>query len=342
MYTIERLEPVLSDEVACDVNAFENGLAAELDPGQPPLPVALTKAYAKHWDPTEVDDAYVARAEDGTVVGTAWMSAPIHDNPHLTFTRLGVAADHRCKGVATQLFARFVAFAAANDRTSLTLGADLYHPAADHFAAALGAPVAMRAHVNQLLLSDLPDGLIDEWIGGASPDYELCWVPDNDYPEEWIADLCIVTDVLMNDAPMDDVPVGERRTRPDQVRAIAKRTRAFGRDWWTLIARHKATGEAVGYTQMFYPHENPVMASQGATAVGGAHRGHALGRWLKAAMLERMMRERPDVTYVRTFNADSNDPMLAINFAMGFKNLLEARRWVIDLADAEKWLETRT
>jgi GNAT superfamily N-acetyltransferase len=348
MYTIERIEPSLTDEVACDINAFENGLAAELDPAVPPLPVSATKAYAKHWDPSDIEDAYAVRAADGTVVGTAWMSAPRDDNLHVSFTRLGVASAHRRQGVATKLFGAFVGFAAEHDRTTLLLGADIHHPAADGFAASLGATTAMRAHVNQLLLADVPDGLVEHWIAsansatGAVHDYELQWVPDSECPDEWLADLAVVTDVLQNDAPMDDIPIGERHTTPEQLRAHAERTRAFGRDWWTLIARHRATGEPVGYTEMFFPQENPKLGSQGATAVSAKHRGYALGRWLKATMLQRLLEEKPDITTIRTFNADSNDPMLAINFAMGFKNLYAAARWMIERADAETWLEKRT
>jgi mycothiol synthase len=338
----------LTDEIACDVNAFENGLRSELDPGLPPVPVSFTKAYAQHWDPTDVDAAVLARAEDGTVAGTAWMSASLSDNRHLCFSRLGVAAAHRRRGVATKLFEAFVGFAQEHERTTLVLGADLYHPSADGFAASLGATVAMRAHVNQLLLTDLPEGLVDHWIAtahsatGAVHDYELVWMPDSDCPEEWIADLCVVSDVLMNDAPMDDLPIEDRHTTPEQVRAFVAREHALGRDWWTLIARHRTTGEPVGYTEMFFPSENPKLGSQGATAVSAKHRGFALGRWLKATMLKRLMEDKPDITTVRTFNADSNDPMLAINFAMGFKNLHAAARWMIERADAETWLEKRT
>jgi hypothetical protein len=36
-------------------------------------------------------------------------------------------------------------------------------------------------------------------------------------------------------------------------------------------------------------------------------------------MLQRVLRERPDVRYVDTGNAGSNRPMLAINIALGFK-----------------------
>lgn len=339
---VEQMQIPLTDEVACDVNAFENALAAELDPETPPLPVALTKAYAVHHDPHDVADAFVARAHDGGVAGVAWMTAPTKDNQHLCFSRLGVAAHHRRKGVATQLLAAYVEFAKEHDRTTLLLGADVYQADAEAFAASLGAEVGMRAHVNRLLLADLPDGLIEAWLANPSPDYELEWVPDSDRPEDWLEDLCIVEDVLANDAPMENIPIEERRTTPEQMRAKTARTRAFGREWWTLIVRHKATREPVGYTEMFFHPENPAMGSQGATAVSAKHRGHALGRLLKATMLERVMRERPDIDHLRTFNADSNDPMLAINHAMGFKPHLAAARWMIERTAAESWLEKRT
>ncbi len=152
----------------------------------------------------------------------------------------------------------------------------------------------------------------------------------------------VVNDVLINDAPMEDMPIGERHTSREQIVAHGERARAFGREWWTLIARHRATGEPVGYTEMFLPAEAPTIGSQGATAVHEKHRGHALGRWLKAAMLERVQSERPEITTIRTFNADSNDPMLAINYAMGFKPLYAACRWAMERTDAETWLEKRT
>jgi GNAT superfamily N-acetyltransferase len=58
---------------------------------------------------------------------------------------------------------------------------------------------------------------------------------------------------------------------------------------------------------------------QGGTAVDPTHRNKGLGRWLKAAMLQRLLDERPEVANVDTWNAGSNEPMLAINVALGFR-----------------------
>ena len=69
---------------------------------------------------------------------------------------------------------------------------------------------------------------------------------------------------------------------------------------------------------MAWTHHNPAVADQGDTGVDPAHRGHGLGTWLTATMLERFHRERPEVRVVRTRNAEANAAMLAINEALGF------------------------
>jgi hypothetical protein len=53
----------------------------------------------------------------------------------------------------------------------------------------------------------------------------------------------------------------------------------------------------------------------------------------EAAMLERIRRELPTVARVRTTNAFSNAPMLAINDALGFKIVSTHTEWQADAAD---------
>jgi hypothetical protein len=60
------------------------------------------------------------------------------------------------------------------------------------------------------------------------------------------------------------------------------------------------------------------MGFQGDTGVRPDHRGHGLGAWMKAVNHLRLADERPDVEWVQTWNADSNEPMLRINRALGF------------------------
>lgn len=62
------------------------------------------------------------------------------------------------------------------------------------------------------------------------------------------------------------------------------------------------------------------------------HRGHGLGRRLKAALALRLLDERPEVTRVETWNARSNSHMVAINQDMGFDAIGWTSTWQADTA----------
>jgi hypothetical protein len=53
--------------------------------------------------------------------------------------------------------------------------------------------------------------------------------------------------------------------------------------------------------------------------VAAAHRGHRLGRWLKADNLARARAHQPALAVLQTGNAESNAHMLAINIDQGYK-----------------------
>jgi hypothetical protein len=63
----------------------------------------------------------------------------------------------------------------------------------------------------------------------------------------------------------------------------------------------------------------PEIAQQADTGVVGVHRGHRLGRWLKAETLRLALAREPRIAVVETYNAEENPYMLAINVDMGFR-----------------------
>jgi mycothiol synthase len=82
------------------------------------------------------------------------------------------------------------------------------------------------------------------------------------------------------------------------------------------------------------------VAVQQNTAIGQPHRGLGLAKWAKASMLARIGRERSEVERVRTSNAFSNAPMLAINNTLGFKIIETRTEWQGQTADLRRALST--
>ena len=65
--------------------------------------------------------------------------------------------------------------------------------------------------------------------------------------------------------------------------------------------------------------ERPEIGDQHDTAVVRAHRGHRLGLLLKAGMLLWLAEVEPQLETVDTWNAESNDHMIAVNEALGYR-----------------------
>ena len=118
-----------------------------------------------------------------------------------------------------------------------------------------------------------------------------------------------------------------RTSRVEELRAVEAASAAAHQDWWNVGVRHDATGELVGLTELYLPANRPWMAFQGDTGVRPDHRGHGLGAWMKAVNHLRLADERPDVEWVQTWNAESNEPMLRINRALGFAPVQRFQSW---------------
>lgn len=67
------------------------------------------------------------------------------------------------------------------------------------------------------------------------------------------------------------------------------------------------------------------------------HRGKGIGKWVKARMVERILREMPEARIIRTENPGSNAAMLAINVGMGFRPAWKEVLWQMPLADAQRY-----
>jgi GNAT superfamily N-acetyltransferase len=126
---------------------------------------------------------------------------------------------------------------------------------------------------------------------------------------------------------MGDLVLEEERWDEERVRADYERIAAVGRRVVDAYALHEATGALVGYTQVQVPQADPEVAFQQDTLVLREHRGHGLGLRMKAAGTLALMDGSPTTGSVRTWNADDNAPMLAVNTALGFVHDGMMREW---------------
>ncbi|PKO05776.1 MAG: hypothetical protein CVU41_10160 [Chloroflexi bacterium HGW-Chloroflexi-3] len=83
---------------------------------------------------------------------------------------------------------------------------------------------------------------------------------------------------------------------------------------------------------------SPEILRQNMTGVFPQFCGKGLGRWLKAAMLDRLLKLHPEIKFVRTTNADTNAAMLCINNELGFKPYMSSILWQMEISQVLEYL----
>ena len=163
---------------------------------------------------------------------------------------------------------------------------------------------------------------LERWVADGpvrAPGYQIVdW--DGATPDEHVVAFADLYHV-MNDAPLDDLETNDSTFTPEQLREWEAFVFARESQVWTLVAQ-ASDGTLAGFHNVNWKPYRPATLNVEDTGVRPEHRGHALGKWLKAAMTLRILDERPSVVDIRTGNADSNDAMLGINRAMGYAPLM--------------------
>jgi GNAT superfamily N-acetyltransferase len=148
-------------------------------------------------------------------------------------------------------------------------------------------------------------------------------------PDDRLAEFAALLEVIFRDIPSDDLEGEELRFLPEAVRVQEQSRLADGKQRWALAALDRATGTLIGLTELFWHPNRPNMMQQDFTGVLPTYRKQGIGRWLKAAMIAWVLHTRPEVAIIRTFNANSNAPMLGINRALGFQPYLAQATWQV-------------
>lgn len=342
-YSVHNPAKFTDDEIAEGVD-YGNLLSAEVLPDDPPTPLEVALAGHRAIPARYRRVTVRVRDENGRLIaGTGYGIDPDHrDNPDIMWGGINVLPEHRRKGIATQLLAYRVAFARAEAAERLIGGTNERVPAGASFAQAVGAESKMADHLNHLPLAEVDRPMLERWVEEGprrAPDYELiAW--DNVVPEEHMENYLALV-LVMNTAPRDDLKMNDFTITAKEVREGEDRLAAVKGEHWTLVARRVSDGDWAGFHDVSWLPSDPKVVWVQSTGVRPEHRGHALGKWLKAAMNIRVLDERPDVTEIRTGNADSNDAMLGINKAMGYRPMISSTTWEVPVDKVEAWLAER-
>jgi GNAT superfamily N-acetyltransferase len=173
------------------------------------------------------------------------------------------------------------------------------------------------------------DRLWHEWLPFAA-DYEIIsWT--NGTPEELVDGRAHLSAIMPAEAPHVDIDVEAEHWDAERVRLHEATTDAMGRDLLVAAARHRESGELVGYSELTVSREQPQTAYQWDTLVVGRHRGHRLGGLLKVSTMRLLEAGGYATTKITTFNSTLNGPMIAVNEAIGARVAGAMVAWRKDL-----------
>ena len=201
----------------------------------------------------------------------------------------------------------------------------------DSFWSALGFEKKLVERESVLDLAEVDPLLMQQWIDAraerAGDIGAVRWVGAT--PEQHV-EAFAASRTQMNDAPTDDLEINDAVIDAEEVREDEAARDAMGTQIYTIMAL-APDGSSAGHTSVHVNDHRPSVSWQWDTVTIPAFRGRGIGRWLKAAMWQWLRADRPDVTKLRTGNAESNDAMLSINVAMGFR---QDAHWAVWEADA--------
>jgi GNAT superfamily N-acetyltransferase len=264
----------------------------------------------------------------GRVVAHAELTLPHLDNRTNAYVDLTVRPDARRRGVGRLLWDHVADLARAADRKLVFFEAKM-DSAGEDFARAIGGELGIYSARRRLVVDDATRATASELEASsraAGAGYEIVTFVGAT-PEEWLDGMAYLTGRMSTDAPLENLELQPEAYDAPRLRAREEIGLVRGAVMYQALAVESATGVVVAMTNVGMTREDPTHAWQWNTIVDPDHRGHRLGTWVKVANLVLMLDHEPDLQTVITWNAASNEHMIAVNEAIGFRLLDHWGEW---------------
>ncbi len=319
--TVEEIDPEQPQQMSAWQSVRAETDAVELNPDDPPAPVDELRTWLANRTKERHVRAWLALVDGEPVGEAAFEFEEGEENRHIVSSEwVAVRPAFRRRGIADALLREVLPIARAGGRTSLLLWSHEREPDIGRvYAERLGLSEGTSERCSRVRVADLDDTLVDAWIDeGRERDsgYEIVQFGAR-CPDEHMA-AYVMANAAMMDMPTDDL----EWQVPDADEAVLRSREDLWEALGMTVARSLAVapdGSGAGISELFVNGFRPTLADQGDTGVVAAHRGHGLGRWLKAENLRYAQRLSPTFETIETYNAQSNPWMLDINVAMGFR-----------------------
>lgn len=331
----------LDDSELAPIIAGYNAIWAEREPRHKEILVEESRVYLT--GPGSVRHHHVATNAEGDPVGLLELRYPDDGTtPRLLRTSIWVLPEHRRKGLGTELLR--VAASAAREMGRDTLNGSYFDtvPAGQSFAEAVGATKTLDFHSNAVRIVDLDLEMLRGWREQGperGPGYTV-QVIDGMYPDEILGGMAHLYLVLERDMPHPES--WEPRTWNAEFVSAMLGNFLKSVDLLTAVAFEDGSGTPVGMSQMGRRHSDPTTWFVTTTMVDPEHRGHALGKWVKAAACLEALEKWPAAQWMETGNAFTNEPMLGINHAMGFRHEYTMSDAEVGVDQVEAYLVSRS
>ncbi|MCC3763522.1 GNAT family N-acetyltransferase [Glycomyces sp. TRM65418] len=269
-----------------------------------------------------------AAVVDGRVLGSLSLSLSDLDNTHLAGFDLSVRPGERRRGVGSALLRHAEQRAAEEGRDTMSVwlaapgpGDPTVGEVGSVFAVGKGFKRSLECAVRVCDLDAVDEDALDRL-------WEDAWTRAEGFevvafvgapPEDLVDGMAYLHARMYTDMPLGEWDLQEAVVDRDRLLDWERRRRLRGELHLQVAVRHKESGAVAGFTEIIVEGGEERHCVQGDTIVDPRFRGHRLGTILKIANQRRVREWRPRMRYVWTGNAVSNEHMISINEAVGYR-----------------------